>query len=276
MTDCMRGSIGALAEQPVVFEGEQPGRVLELAGHAGVLLLANGAEIFRVQETMIRLLRAFGVTNSNVYVISNGIFATVNEGSAQALSLVRHVPLGSVNLARIDQVNQISRSVCAGELGLEAAEAALTQAETFMPEGLAMLVLASALGAAAFCCLFGGTLADGATAFFVGVALQLALFGLQRCSRGFMLYILGSALVTLLSGAASWLLPSLHFNRVVIGGIIPLVPGVSFTTSIREFFNGDYLSGVIHLIAAVLTAVCIALGVCGGIFVLRWLGGVLQ
>ena len=123
MTDCMRGSIGALAEQPVVFEGEQPGRVLELAGHAGVLLLANGAEIVRVQETMIRLLRAFGVTNSNVYVISNGIFATVNEGSAQALSLVRHVPLGSVNLARIDQVNQISRSVCAGELGLEAAEA---------------------------------------------------------------------------------------------------------------------------------------------------------
>ena len=91
-----------------------------------------------------------------------------------------------------------------------------------------------------------------------------------------MLFILGSVRVTLLSGAASWLLPSLDFNRVVIGGIIPLVPGVSFTTSIREFFNGDYLSGVIHLIAAVLTAVCIALGVCGGILVLRALGGALQ
>ena len=275
MTDCMRGCIGALAEQTAVFEGEQPGRVLELAGHAGVLLLANGAEIFRVQETMIRLLRAFGVTNSNVYVISNGIFATVNEGSAQALSLVRHVPLGSVNLGRIDRVNQISRSVCAGEMGLDAAQEALDRAKTFMPEPPAMQVLASALGAAAFCCLFGGTILDGAAAFAVGAALQLALFALQRHSRGFMLYILGSALVTLLSGAQAWLFPALDFNRVVIGGIIPLVPGVSFTTSIREFFNGDYLSGVIHLIAAVLTAVCVALGVCGGILALRWLGGVL-
>ena len=272
MSDCVRAG-GALAEQPVIFEGEEPRCVLELAGYAGVLLLENGAEIFRVQETMTRLLRAFGVTNSHVYVISNGIFATVNEGEKEALSLVRHVPLGSVNLARIDRVNQISRSVCEGELGLEGAREALRQAETFMPEGAAMQVLASGLGAGAFSCLFGGTLADGAAAFAVGVVLQLALFGLQRRSRGFMLYILGSALVTLLSGAAAGLCGALDFNRVVIGGIIPLVPGVSFTTSIREFFNGDYLSGVIHLIAAVLTAVCVALGVCGGILMLRGLGG---
>ena len=34
--------------------------------------------------------------------------------------------------------------------------------------------------------------------------------------------------------------------------------------------------GTVTDFAALLTAVCIALGVCGGIFVLRWLGGVLQ
>ena len=88
-----------------------------------------------------------------------------------------------------------------------------------------------------------------------------------------MLYILGSVLVTLLSGASAAIFPWLDFNRIVISSIIPLVPGVSFTTSIREFFNGDYLSGVIHMIAAILTAVCIALGVCGGILALRWIGG---
>ena len=40
-----------------------------------------------------------------------------------------------------------------------------------------------------------------------------------------------------------------------------LVPGVALTTSIRDFFSGDYLSGSIHLIDALLTAVCIAAGV---------------
>ena len=33
------------------------------------------------------------------------------------------------------------------------------------------------------------------------------------------------------------------------------------TTSIRDFFNGDYISGAIRLIDALLIAACIALGV---------------
>ena len=251
-------------------------KVLELAGHAGCILLKNGAEIFRVQETMTHILGAFGITDSNVYVISNGIFATVNEHSEDALSLVRHVPLGGVNLSRIDAVNQVSRSICAGHLDADQAEALLLQAETLMPEKPIVHVLACGLGAAGFCYLFGGSLADSIAAFPIGMVLQLFLFASQKHHSYFVPFIWGSGIVTLLSGVAALLLPALDFNRVVIGGIIPLVPGVSFTTSIREFFNGDYLSGVIHLIAAVLTAVCIALGVCGGIFVLRWLGGVLQ
>ena len=186
---------------------------------------------------------------------------------------MRHVPLGSVNLSRIDRVNQVSRSVCEGKMGLDEAEAALCAAQSLTPEQPLTHVFACGLGAAGFYCLFGGSLADGAAAFLCGLALQVALFAMQRRSRGFMPFILGSALVTLLSGASAALVPLLDFNRVVIGSIIPLVPGVSFTTSIREFFNGDYLSGVIHMIAAILTAVCIALGVCGGILALRWMGG---
>ena len=55
--------------------------------------------------------------------------------------------------------------------------------------------------------------------------------------------------------------PGLFIDKIIIGGIMPLVPGVALTTSIRDFFSGDYLSGGIHLIEALLTAVCIAAGV---------------
>ena len=79
-------------------------KALELAGHAGCILLKNGAEIFRVQETMIRILCAYGVTDHNVYVISNGIFASlvnaykiefVSDGSAGAIQYV--FPGGTVS-----------------------------------------------------------------------------------------------------------------------------------------------------------------------------------
>ncbi|MBQ7016581.1 MAG: hypothetical protein IJN10_06480 [Firmicutes bacterium] len=41
----------------------------------------------------------------------------------------------------------------------------------------------------------------------------------------------------------------------------------------REFFNGDYISGSIHLIDALLTAVCIAVGVATAIFLFTSMGG---
>ena len=227
-------------------------KALELAGHAGCILLKNGAEIFRVQETMTRILCAYGVTDNNVYVISNGIFATEGEGTEHALSLVRHVPLGGVNLSRIDAVNTISREICEGRWTTVEAEALLIRAETLTPEKPLTHVFACALGAASFCYLFGGSLLDSAAAF----------------------PIWGSVLVTLLSGLLSALFPALSASWVVIGGIVPMVPGVTFTTSIREFFNGDYLSGVIHCICAILTAVCIALGVCGGAMLLGFMGGI--
>jgi uncharacterized membrane protein YjjP (DUF1212 family) len=56
---------------------------------------------------------------------------------------------------------------------------------------------------------------------------------------------------------------------------MPIVPGIALTTSIRDIHNGDYLSGAIHLLDALLTALCIAVGISVPIIVLRFLGEVL-
>ena len=124
-------------------------KALELAGHAGCILLKNGAEIFRVQETMTRILCAYGVTDNNAYGISNGTFATEGEGTDHVLSLVRHVPLGGVILSRSDAVNAISRESCEGRRTTDEAEALLTRAETRTPEKPLTHVCACARGAAA-------------------------------------------------------------------------------------------------------------------------------
>ena len=55
---------------------------------------------------------------------------------------------------------------------------------------------------------------------------------------------------------------------------LSLTPGVALTMSIRDFISGDYLSGTIRLIDALLTAGCIACGV--GLALMVWafvLGG---
>jgi uncharacterized membrane protein YjjP (DUF1212 family) len=55
---------------------------------------------------------------------------------------------------------------------------------------------------------------------------------------------------------------------------MPLVPGIAFTTSIRDIYNGDYLSGTIHLLDALITAVCVAVGACLSFVVMKYIGGI--
>ena len=94
------------------------------------------------------------------------------------------------------------------------------------------------------------------------LVLQIFLIASDRhLESKFITNILGSGIVTFLSLIVlSAGIPILQ-DKVVIGDIMPLVPGIALTTSIRDFFNGDYLSGAIHMIDAILTAFSIAVGV---------------
>ena len=67
---------------------------------------------------------------------------------------------------------------------------------------------------------------------------------------------------------------AVHQDKIIIGAIMPLVPGIAFTTSIRDIYNGDYLSGTIHLLDAIITAICVAVGACLPYVAINYLGGI--
>ena len=250
-------------------------RILNLAVKIGEDLLENGAEIFRVQDTIARIIESLGVTDYHVYVISNGIFASINENQDNAHTSIRHVPLGRVDLERIAQINKLSRELCANQITIDDAYKHLDECKHTKSVSRCIQTLAYGMGSACFCFLFGGNLLDSAAAFCLGLLLGVFVLEANHRSKSkFVVNIIGGGLVT----AGSLLLISvglaIAMDKVIIGAIIPLVPGFAFTTSIRDFFNGDYLSGSIHLIDALLTAFCIAVGVGVVMQCFHLLGGV--
>ena len=92
--------------------------MLTLAVEIGDAMLRCGAEIYRVEDSVIRILEAFGLDDFDAYVLSNGIFASANENKEDACSMIRHVPLGSTHLGRIAALNQLSREICSHECSL--------------------------------------------------------------------------------------------------------------------------------------------------------------
>ncbi len=248
--------------------------VMRLSALMGALLLKNGGEIYRVQDTLNRVIDACGFPNHSVYVLSNGVFITINEGEPNACSSVRHVPLGAVNLNRIAQINQVSRDLCEGRIDRDTAYATLLEYEKPYPVNPYKMILASGFAAAGFGILFGGSLLDATFGFVNGMLLQLVLdiLSIQHVTK-FPSFIISSLFVTLLSGLVLMVDLPFSFNQVVIASIFPLVPGYSLTASIRELFNGDYLSGMIHLLDALVTAFSIAVGVGMGIRLIQMMGG---
>ena len=249
--------------------------VMQLSAFMGELLLKNGGEIYRVQDTLNRIIDACGFPNHSVYVLSNGIFITINEGMPDACSAVRYVKLGNLHLNNIARLNQVSRDICDGRIGRDEAYRRLQEIEKPIPDRKLSMALCCGFGCGGFSVLFGGSLQDGITAFLVGILLKLLLYELderQHITR-FPTFILASFFLTLVSAICMLTGFPDHFDLIVIGSIMPLVPGYSLTTSIRDFFNGDYLSGLIHLIDALLVAFSIAVGVGICIKLISFMGG---
>lgn len=248
--------------------------VLETAMEAGHILLENGAEIFRVTETMERICRHFGVAERDFFVLSNGIFATGGSGAASQFARVRHIPVQAAQLDKVVAVNQLSREIEEGRWTLQEVRQRLRDIRAMKGEGFWTRVLASGVGSGCFCCLFGGSLLDSAAAFAAG--LLLCAFVRKAALSKLVMNMTGGALVTLLC----ILFYSVGFggdmSRMIIGAIMPLIPGVAFTNGIRDIADGDYISGAVRLLDAITAFFCIAIGV-GVVFTVyhRLTGGAL-
>ncbi len=251
--------------------------VMELALQAGHLLLENGAEIFRVEDTMDRICHHYGVESGNEFVLSNGIFITAGDDREKFFAKVQHIPVSGTHLDKVTAINQLSREIEEGRYTVEEALKVLEQIKNAPGKRQRTLVLASGVGSAAFCFLFGGGLEDAFAAFLAGFVLYLyVLFFSSKHLSKIVGNIGGGALVTVLCGLMYRAGLGVHPNYMVIGSIMPLIPGVPFTNSIREMADGDYISGSVRMLDAMLVFLCIAIGVGFGMSILeRLMGGAL-
>ena len=215
---------------------------------AGQTLLENGGEVFRAQQTMEIMAASLGVRDFHVYVLTNGIFASAHLPGRDAVSLVRHVPTVSVHLGRVE-------------------------ARTLPRSTPQLEILACVVGSAGFAYLFGGTLADMPVAAVAGllealVCQQFARHGINRIFTDIVAAFCG----TIWAIAVQTVVPAVNANAAIIGALMVLTPGVALTMGVRDILNGDYLSGSIRLLDALLIAGSIAGGVVLGWIMARGLG----
>ena len=254
------------------YRDKDNANVMDLAYEAGSILLENGAEISRVEETMQRIAAHYGVEDESFFVLSNGIMAT---GKNYARS--KFIPIKGTSLDKVVAVNQLSREVVQGQCDIPQLEQRLKQIRAMKPKPALEQILASALGSAAFCIVFGGGFADSVAAFVAGLLLWIYMLfvGYRKLSR-IVANVTGGLLASILCVVMFKLGLGTHLSNMVIGAIIPLIPGVPFTNGIRDIANEDYIAGVTRLLDAIFAFFCIALGVALAFIVDAFICGKMQ
>ena len=232
--------------------------ILLLAMKAGQIQLENGAEIFRVEDTIMHICRAYGLHSVHIFVLSNGIFLSCGDETEPLFAKVLQVPVNNTNLRRVAEVNQLSRRIEEEGLSPENVRRELTRIEEHPGFPAALQIAVAGLAGACFGVMFGGSPWAFLCSIVVGSLYQAYAVYLGNPHLGRIVRtILGSAWITFLCILCYRFGPGENFDAMIIGGIILMVPGVAFTNAIRDMVDSDYISGSVRM----LDAVCIAIGV---------------
>lgn len=237
--------------------------VFRIAQLTGEIMLKNGAETYRVEDTITRILRTTGFAQIEAFTTLTGITISLGDPSIMPITSVKRVQNRSNHLRKVEMANDISRKFVGGQLSTEEALRMLENINTHpfvYPRSVVVPVCAMACGC--FCILFGGNMRDFLATILVGTLYGCFTILTDRLAAiSFIKDLLCSALIGFLSLLLTHVIPlAEHMDLVIAGSIMPLVPGLAITNAIRDTLYGDYLSGLARALEACITAIVIAGG----------------
>lgn len=235
--------------------------LMELVSEIGCRIAVGGAETYRVEETVNRILTAYGV-ESRVYSVPNSLIITILiPGQAPMTQLCRMERKGT-DLDAVEQYSNLGRRICVQKPDLQTAMAWVKETEKERKQyKLPILLLGYVLVAWGFSIFFGGGLMDSVCAAACGLLLGIAQYFMGKLQTNiFFQNIAAAFLLAFFAYGISMLGFVPNVDSSVIGTLMLLVPGVLFTNAMRDVIFGDTNSCVSRVVEALLIAVAVALG----------------
>ena len=245
---------------------------LDAVSLASQIILENGGETYRAEETVERMCQGLGIPRVDVLALPTGLMLTLTLADDNTISRIVRVHHRATDLGRMDQCNDVSRKVASGRLGAKEALKMLHEIQRPHPEHRWILVGASALSAASFTVMLGGAWIDFIVSFFCGAMVQLVLPPLAKMRVPPLISSLfAGAITTLMALIGTLVFDGVTVEPIISGAIMPLLPGLAVTNAMRDTIRGDLVSGGARVIEAILSVMMLAAGI--GLMLSMW-GGI--
>lgn len=236
--------------------------LLNWATDFGYRLQESGAEIYRVEESVSRLLAAYGIKNGEAFAIPNCLIVSFSTPDGEPKTKIRGIPDHGSDVYLIEEYNNLCRSLCREPLPLIDARWALDNIDKNKKSyTVGIKLFAYYVGAGAFCLFFGGNGLDAAVSGICGVSIGFSMSVMTHININlFVKTVLAAFLSALLAIGFVAAHIGRNYASITIGALMALVPGIMFTNFMRDIMAGDMLSGLNKLAEAFLIAGAIAIG----------------
>lgn len=236
-------------------------KLLDLASDLGYGLAMSGAETFRVEESVTRVLAAYDI-EAEVFVIPNCMHISIEPVIGRPQTRMRRIGAHGNDLEAVERYSNVSRRICQECPAPEIAAAWLKETKSQIRHySFPWYLLGNALGAAGFCILFGGNLPDMLLSAFCGILIGLVTHWMDALGANQFFRTIAAAFpMAFVAYIVNIFFPSIRSDCVIIGALMILVPGLLFTNAMRDIIFGDTNSGINRIVQVLLIAVAIALG----------------
>ena len=247
-------------------------KLLSYAMDIGEQMLISGAEVRRVEEGIKRMCCSFGAKRTDVFIITSSMVVTVFLTDGRFVTQTRRFVSTGTDQEKLHRLNHLLRQICEGKIEKENIGEELKKALSRKNYPFWLECVAYSVFAGAFTLFFGGNIAEMGISLFAGLVVRFAILLCEKTvpSKMFSKFI-SCAVATLISYIAVKLNIIADADKVIIGNIMSLIPGIGLTNALRDLFSGDSIAGLLRAVEVLLTALAIA----AGYFLITILGGIL-
>lgn len=225
------------------------------------MLIAGGAEIYRVEDTARRICSAYGHNEAQIYATPANFIITLRTVTGQPVTDSKSIPMRSTDLELVSGINRLSRMICArkpdaGEISDELVR--LLRGKSY---SRFMVYLSYFTVGASFTVFYGGSLTEAIFGGALALVVRFLEESLEKINAAMFLEALVCSMAVSLLAMCLYRLRAIpRFDKVIIGASMTMVPGVSMVNSMRDFISGDFFSGIYTLTEALLIAAGLAVG----------------
>ena len=236
-------------------------KLMDMATDLGYELAMNGAETFRVEESITRILRSYDI-EAEVFAIPNCLHISIEPVVGRPLTRMRRIGSHGTDLDVVERLSDLGRRICQEHPDPAIAAQWLKEEQTHRRAySFPVYLLGNFMGAAGFCFLFGGSWIDSICSGICGLLIGVITYFMDKWGSNQLFRIIFSAFPMAL---LAYILERLgivgNVDAVNIGALMLLVPGLLFTNAMRDIIFGDTNSGVNRIVQVLLIAVGIAVG----------------